>query len=305
MTRSWDVELFNLSLHDSQGYQGGSLSQIVEKKELAPSCKLFRLKLPLIARKAQPGQFVALRIEETGEKIPLTIASADPEKGLITIIFQEVGKTTLRLGELGVGDEIQDVVGPLGQPTHIKAYGTVVAIGGGIGAAPIYPIIRALKRQNNYVFSIIGARSENYLILTKEISAASHQLLITTDDGSFGRHGFVTDELRRLVAGGVQPDLVIAIGPVVMMQAVCAFTRKHRLKTIVSLNPVMVDGTGMCGSCRVTVGGHTRFVCVDGPEFDGHQVDFEELKLRQAIYLAEEKQAVELYKRNRPGCGRC
>jgi ferredoxin--NADP+ reductase len=248
---------------------------------------------------------VILRTEEPGERIPLTIAQANPEEDTITLIFQEVGKTTIRMGELEAGDEILDVVGPLGHPTHIEDYGTVVAIGGGIGVAPIYPIIRALRKQDNYVISIIGARSENYLILAEEVKAVSHQLLITTDDGSYGRHGFVTDELRRLIEGGLQPDLVIAIGPVVMMQAVCALTKKHQLKTMVSLNPIMVDGTGMCGSCRVSVGGHTRFVCVDGPEFDGHQVDFEELKKRQAIYLPEEQQATELYQQNKPSCGRC
>ncbi len=281
------------------------MAQIIEKRELAPGCKLFRVEAPLIAAKAQPGQFVVLRIEETGEKIPLTIAQADPGNGLISIIFQEVGKTTLRLGELGVGDEILDIVGPLGHPTLIDNYGTVVAIGGGIGVAPVYPIISALKKQENYIISIVGARNKNYLILEEEVNEASHQLLITTDDGSYGRHGFVTDELRRLVEGGLQPDLVIAIGPLVMMRAVCAFTKKHQLKTLVSLNPIMVDGTGMCGSCRVTVGGHTRFVCVDGPEFDGHQVDFEELKMRQAIYHDEEEQATERYKQSKLSCGRC
>jgi ferredoxin--NADP+ reductase len=266
---------------------------------------LFKLAAPLIARKAQAGQFVVLIIEESGERIPLTIAQADPEEGVITVIFQEVGKTTTRMGELGVGDDILNVVGPLGHPTHIENYGTVVAIGGGIGAAPIYPIICALKKKNNRVISIIGARSKNYLILEEEVKAVSDQLLVTTDDGSYGRHGFVTDELKQLIEGGLHPDLVIAIGPVVMMQAVCALTKKHQIKTIVSLNPIMVDGTGMCGSCRVTVGGYTRFVCVDGPEFDGHEVDFEELKLRQAMYLPEEKRAFELYKQNRQGCGRC
>jgi ferredoxin--NADP+ reductase len=281
------------------------LAQIIEKRNLAPGCKLFKLKAPLIASKAQAGQFVILRTDEPGERIPLTIAQANPEEDTITVIFQEVGKTTIRMGELGVGDEILDVVGPLGHPTRIEDYGNVVAIGGGIGVAPIYPIIRALRKQNNYVISIIGARSENYLILIEEVKAVSHQLLITTDDGSYGRHGFVTDELRRLIEGGLQPDLVITIGPVVMMQAVCALTKKHQIKTMVSLNPIMVDGTGMCGSCRVAVGGHTRFVCVDGPEFDGHEVDFEELKKRQAIYLPEEQQSTEFYQQNKPSCGRC
>jgi ferredoxin--NADP+ reductase len=281
------------------------LAQIIEKRNLAPGCQLFKLKSPLIASKAKAGQFVILKIDEPGERIPLTIVQANPQEGTITIVFQEVGKTTTRMGELGIGDDILDVVGPLGHPTRIEDYGNVVTIGGGIGVAPIYPIIRALRKQNNYVISIIGARSENYLILVEEVKAVSHQLLITTDDGSYGRHGFVTDELRRLIEGGLQPDLVIAIGPVVMMQAVCALTKKHQIKTMVSLNPIMVDGTGMCGSCRVAVGGHTRFVCVDGPEFDGHEVDFEELKKRQAIYLPEEQQSTEFYQQNKPSCGRC
>ncbi len=271
------------------------MSKIIEKRGLAPGSKLFKLKAPLIAGKAKAGQFVVLRIEEQGERIPLTIAHTDADQGLITIIFQELGKTTTCLGEMRVGDEILDVVGPLGHPFQIKDYGRVVAIGGGIGVAPVYPIISALKKQNNYIVSIIGARSKAHLILEEEVRAVSNQLLITTDDGSYGRHGFVTDELRRLIEGGLQPDLVIAIGPVVMMQAVCAFTEKHRLKTMVSLNPIMVDGTGMCGSCRVSVGGHTRFVCVDGPEFDGHQVDFKELRMRQGMYLTEEKEAMDFY----------
>jgi ferredoxin--NADP+ reductase len=281
------------------------LAEIIEKRELAPGCKLFKLKAPLIAGKAKAGQFVVLRVEEPGERIPLTIAQTDPNQGTITIIFQEVGKTTYLMGELEAGDEILDLVGPLGHPTHIEKYGTVVAIGGGIGVAPIYPIISALRKENNRIISIIGARSKDYLILEDEVSAVSHELLITTDDGSYGRHGFVTDELKRLIAGGRHPDVVIAIGPVVMMQSVCVLTKKHEIKTIVSLNPIMVDATGMCGSCRVTVGEQTRFVCVDGPEFDGHQVDFEELKMRQAIYHPEEKRAFELYQQSRSGCGRC
>lgn len=272
------------------------MAEIIEKKDLAPGSKLFKLKAPLIAGKARAGQFVVLMIEESGERIPLTIAHTEPDQGVITIIFQELGKTTARLGEMQVGDVILDVVGPLGHPFRIEDYGRVVAIGGGIGVAPVYPIISALKKRNNYIISIIGARSKNHIILEEEVGAVSDQVLITTDDGSYGRHGFVTDELRRLIEGGLQPDLVIAIGPVVMMQAVCAFTKKHGLSTMVSLNPIMVDGTGMCGSCRVTVGGHTRFACVDGPEFDGHQVDFEELKMRQGIYLTEEKEALEYYR---------
>jgi ferredoxin--NADP+ reductase len=281
------------------------LAKIIEKKELYPGCKLLKIKTPLIAAKAKAGQFVVLRIAEAGERIPLTIAKTEPQQGLITIIFQEVGKTTYHMGELKAGDEILNVAGPLGHPTHIENYGTVVAIGGGIGAAPIYPIISALKKENNQIISVIGARSKNYLILEEEIKAVSHQLLITTDDGSYGKHGFVTDELKRLIEGGLSPNLVIAIGPVIMMQAVCALTKKYRLKTIVSLNPIMVDATGMCGSCRVTIGGQTRFVCVDGPEFDGHQVDFEELKMRQSMYRPEEQHALELYQQEKTACGHC
>ncbi len=281
------------------------MAKIIEKKELAPKCYFFKLDAPRIAKKAKAGQFIVFKIGESGERIPLTIAKTDPEQGVVSIIFQEVGKSTIALGKLNEGDDITDLVGPLGHPTRMENYGTVVAIGGGIGVAPVYPIVSGLKKHHNNIITIMGARSRNYLILESEMKEVSRQLIVTTDDGSYGRHGFVTDELMRLLENSLQPDLVIAIGPVVMMQAVCAITKKFQIKTIVSLNPIMVDGTGMCGSCRVNIGGHTHFVCVDGPEFDGHLVDFEELKMRQRIYLDEEKQALEAYKQGQVKCGHC
>jgi len=275
---------------------------ILEKKELAPKCWQFVLQAPLIARKAKAGQFVVLRVDESGERIPLTIANKNPEAGTITIVFQEVGQTTAKLAKLEEGGQISNLLGPLGHPTEIKHYGTVVCIGGGIGAAPIYPIISAMREQDNQVIAIIGARSRNFLIMEKEIREKSSQMIVTTDDGSYGHHGFVTDELKRMIELGMHIDLVVAIGPVVMMQAVCGVTKKYGIKTLVSLNPIMVDATGMCGACRVSVGGQTKFTCVDGPEFDGHEVDFDLLRRRQAMYQPEEKQANEAYRQK---CERC
>lgn len=252
---------------------------------------------PRIARKAQAGQFVIIRVEENGERIPLTIAHKNPEDGWISLVFQVVGETTAKMGLLGKGDRLLDLVGPLGRSTHIINYGHVVCVGGGIGSAPLYPITRALKETHNDVTFILGSRSHNFLILEGEFKEVCDRLIITTDDGSYGRHGFVTDALKDLLDDKKKPvDLVIAIGPLVMMQAVCNLTRSYQTKTMVSLNPIMVDGTGMCGSCRVTVGGVTKFVCVDGPEFDGHEVDFNELKLRQTFYHSEEDLAYRDFK---------
>lgn len=275
---------------------------IVEAKPLAPAVKQFKIYAPEIAKKRRPGQFIVLRINEEGERIPLTIADADPAAGTITIIFQEVGKSTEHLGKLKAGESITDLIGPLGVPTHIEKYGTVVCIGGGIGIAPVYPIAKALREAGNTVISIIGARSKNLLILEEEMAKVSHTLKISTDDGSYGYHGFVSDVLQDLLEEGVHMDLVVAIGPVPMMRAVCNVTRNHKIKTIVSLNPIMVDATGMCGACRVTVGGRTRFVCVDGPEFDGHEVNFAELVKRQRAYLEQEKIALENYHRQGGAC---
>ncbi len=267
-------------------------NEIVERKELAPSLVLFKLYTPEVATRVKPGQFVVLRADDYAERIPLTVADFDREEGLITVIFQEVGSSTRKLGEFYQGDTILDVVGPLGKASHIEKYGTVVCIGGGVGVAPVYPIAKALHQAGNNVISIIGARNHETLILEEEMKAISSQLLVTTDDGSYGHHGFVTDELQRLIDEGTKIDEVVAIGPVVMMKAVSEVTRPHDIKTIVSLNSIMVDGTGMCGGCRATIGSETKFVCVDGPEFDGHEVKFDELMSRQNMYDREEHRAL-------------
>ena len=271
------------------------VNQIIRKEELAPNIKLFEIDQPLIARKVQPGQFVVIRHNEKGERIPLTVADYDRDRGTITIIFQEVGKSTYEMGELNVGDTLLDVVGPLGQPSEIANYGTVVCIGGGVGIAPVYPITRALKAAGNHTIAIIGARTKELLFWEERFREISHELYITTDDGTYGRKGFVSDELQRLIDDGYKIDRVWAIGPAIMMKVVCDVTRPHKIKTIVSLNPIMVDGTGMCGACRVEVGGETKFTCVDGPEFDGHLVDFDLLMKRQSIYKEQEKLALDLY----------
>ena len=267
-------------------------NEIVEKRQLAPSLVMWKLYVPDIAKRVKPGQFVVLRADDTGERIPLTVADFDREKGQITVIFQEVGASTKKLSRLDVGGIVLDVVGPLGKASHIEKFGTVVCVGGGVGVAPVYPIAKALYQAGNKIFSIIGARNKEMLILEDEMRAISHELLVTTDDGSYGRHGFVTDELTRLIQEGNQIDLVLAIGPVVMMRAVAEVTRPYNIKTVVSLNSIMIDGTGMCGGCRTTVGDETKFVCVDGPEFDAHKVNFKELMQRQQMYGREERRAM-------------
>ena len=271
---------------------------ILRNQSLAPSVQLLEVGVPLIAHKVKAGQFVVLRLREQSERIPLTVADWNPDQGSITLIFQEVGKSTVDLGRLQTGDSIQDLVGPLGRASEIALHGTVVCIGGGIGIAPVYPIARAFKEAGNRTLSILGARRKDLLILEEEMRAVSEKLWVTTDDGSYGRHGLVTDELRNLIRDGVKIDLVVAIGPPIMMQAVCKLTETYGIKTTVSLDSIMVDGTGMCGACRVTVGGKTRFVCVHGPEFDGHQVDFDEYILRKKMYLIQERKSME-------ECGRC
>ena len=265
--------------------------EILEKKVLSETVKLMVVKAPLVARKAEAGQFIILRIDEKGERIPLTIADYDRDKGTVTIIFMEVGKTTKQLGTMKKGDKLLNFAGPLGMPTEIEKFGTVVMIGGGVGIAPLYPIIRALKQAGNYVISILGARNEKLLMLEKEIEEFSDELHICTDDGSTGKEGFVSNVLQDLIDDGKKIDAVWAIGPVIMMKVVADLTKKYNIKTIVSLNPIMVDGTGMCGGCRVSVGGVTKFACVDGPEFDGHLVDFENLMLRNRRFLCEEDHA--------------
>jgi len=269
--------------------------KILNKQNPAPDVKEFMISCPEIARKAQPGQFVVVRIDERGERIPLTIADYDRDKGTITIVVQEAGQTTYRLGRLNSGDTLTDVIGPLGIPTHMESMGTVVCAGGGVGIAPVYPVARGFRQIGNRVISIIGARTKELVIWEKKIKSVSDELYVTTDDGSYGQKGFVSDELQRIVKGGREIGLVFAVGPTLMMRAVCEVTKPYKLRTMVSLNPIMVDATGMCGACRVSVGGKTRFVCVDGPDFDGHQVDFDQLLSRQRIYLEEEKKASKSY----------
>ena len=273
------------------------MNRIVKKVELAPEIKLFEIEASSIARKVLPGHFVVVRAHEKGERIPLTIADARREEGILVIVFQEVGKSTKQMGLMAEGDHLLDVAGPLGKPSHIDNFGTVVCIGGGVGVAPVFPITRALKEIGNTTISIIGARTKELLILEDWMRSASDEMWVTTDDGSYGAKGFVSDELERLIAEGVTADRVIAIGPTVMMKAVSEVTRPHALPTVVSLNPIMVDGTGMCGACRVEVGGETKFACVDGPEFDGHQVNYELLLARQHVYHSEEMESTELYER--------
>jgi ferredoxin/flavodoxin---NADP+ reductase len=267
--------------------------QILEKKVLSETVKLMKIKAPLVAKKAQPGQFIILRIDEKGERIPLTIADFDRKKGTITIIFLEVGKTTKQLGTLNVGDSLENFVGPLGLPSEVKKYDTVVCVGGGVGIAPLYPIVKALKEAGNYVISILGAKTENLLLLEKEIHGFSDEFYIATDDGSKGHKGFVSDVLQQVI-NKHKVDMVMAVGPIIMMKVVSDLTRKYNIKTLVSLNPIMVDGTGMCGGCRVSVDGKTKFACVDGPEFDGHKVDYENLMLRNRRFMHEEGEACRL-----------
>ncbi|HHO75907.1 MAG TPA: sulfide/dihydroorotate dehydrogenase-like FAD/NAD-binding protein [Deltaproteobacteria bacterium] len=271
-------------------------AKILEKEQLSENVFRLVLDAPKIAKKRKAGQFVVLRIHEEGERIPLTIADANADKGTLTIIFQTVGKSTNHLSELNVGEELLDLVGPLGKPTHVEKIGTVACIGGGVGVAPVYPITEAMKNAGNHIISIIGARDKSLIIMEDDMKAVSDEIVVTTDDGSYGFHGFVSQALEeKYLLQDKKIDLVVAIGPVPMMRAVCDVTKKYNVPTVVSLNSIMVDATGMCGACRVSVGGKTRFVCVDGPEFDGHQVDFRELIDRQRIYLKEEKECMDHY----------
>lgn len=270
-------------------------NQIISKEKLAPLVTRFVVNAHDIARKRKAGQFVIIRVAENGERIPLTIADADADKGTITLISQSVGKSTYQLAELEVGDRILDVAGPLGSPTHIEKFGTVVAIGGGIGIAPLYPITQAMKATGNYVISILGARNKELLILEKEMSAVSDEIFITTDDGSYGRKGFVTTVLQDIIEQKRPINLVITIGPAIMMKNVAMVTKPFQISTLASLNSIMIDGTGMCGGCRVTVGNEIKFVCVDGPEFDAHQVEWKEMMLRLDMYKQHECRAMEFY----------
>lgn len=266
---------------------------IVAKKELALKIKQLEILAPEIADKARAGQFVILRVDEKGERIPLTLVDWNKEKGTITLIFLEIGASTEKLGTLEVNGAVQDVIGPLGNPSEIRHYGKVCVIGGGVGTASAYPITRALKQAGNKVVTIVGAKTASLLILENEIKKVSDELLISTDDGTKGQKGFVSQVLKELIEKGYAFDVVYAIGPTVMMRAVAETTRPHKIHTIVSLNPIMVDGMGMCGACRVSVDGRTRFACVEGPEFDAHKVDFGELLKRQMAYMSEEKLALQ------------
>jgi len=265
--------------------------RILRKQRIAEKVTLIVVSAPLIAEAARPGQFVIVRPTESGERIPLTISDSDAAAGTITIVFQVVGRTTTDLDSLGEGELIPDLAGPLGKPSEIEKYGTVVCVGGGVGIAVLRPITKALKRAGNEIISVIGARDRSLLILEDEMRAISDELYVTTDNGSYGRKGFVSDALREILEAGRHVDLVYAIGPLPMMKAVSELTREFGVPTIVSLDPIMIDGTGMCGGCRVSVGGKTMFTCVDGPEFDGHEVDWDELALRKKYYVDEERQA--------------
>jgi ferredoxin--NADP+ reductase len=258
---------------------------IIDKVQLAPTITKFVIQAPFIARKRMAGNFVIIRVSETGERIPLTIVESDKEHGTITLIVQAIGKTTKLLSKIPVGESLVDVVGPLGNPTPIELHGAVACVGGGVGTAELYPIAKALRDAGNAIYSIIGARSKELIILEKEMTQISNELFVTTDDGSYRRKGFVTDQLKDLLEGPIQIKAVYAIGPLPMMKAVSHLTKQYGVRTFVSLNAIMVDGTGMCGGCRVTVDGQMKFACVDGPEFDGHTVDFDELIMRNRSYL--------------------
>ena len=267
--------------------------EILFKQDLVTSIHLLKIAAPRVAKKAQAGQFVVIRIDEKGERIPLTIADWDRKEGSISLVFMEVGTTTHRLAQLGAGDSIADFIGPLGLPAEIEKFGTVVCVAGGVGVAPVVPIARELRKAENRVISILGARNKDLLFWEKELGSVSDQLIVTTDDGSYARKGLVTEPLKELLEGDEKIGRVIAIGPSIMMKFCAKTTEPFGVKTIVSLNPIMVDGTGMCGCCRVSVGGATKFTCVDGPDFDGHQVDWDLLFARQRIYLDEEKCSLE------------
>jgi ferredoxin/flavodoxin---NADP+ reductase len=277
--------------------------KIIHTAFIAPGIKRFIIEAPRIAKKQKPGQFVILRLCEQGERIPLTIERSDPQRGTVNIVVQSAGKTTHLLNTFETGDSILDVVGPLGKPSEIENFGTVVVIGGGVGTAMAYPTAAALKKAGNRIISIVGARNKDLVILEREMAEVSNTLLITTDDGSYAHKGFVTDKLRQLIKFGTHVDLVLAVGPIPMMKAVADVTRDAHIRTIVSLNPIMIDGTGMCGGCRVLIGGKSEFACVDGPEFDAHRVNFDVLIQRNAMYReAEKKSMAEFQQQFEAGC---
>ena len=267
--------------------------RIVKKRVLNPTVTLMEVEAPLVARKAEPGQFIILRVDENGERIPLTIADYDREKGTVTIIFQIVGATTEKLNHKEEGEYLQDFVGPLGKATETEGLRRVAVVGGGVGTAIAYPVAKKLHDEGCHVDLIVGFRNKDLIILEDEFRAASTNFIIGTDDGSYGKKALVTDLLREQIEAGVKYDRVIAIGPVIMMKFVCQLTKEYNIPTVVSMNPIMIDGTGMCGGCRLTVGGETKFACVDGPEFDGHLVDFDEAMARGAMYKDFERHAYE------------
>ena len=269
------------------------MNRILNKRQLSENVFMMRVDAPLIAKERLPGQFIILQVnDEFGERIPLTIADADPEEGSITIVFQTVGKTTYLLSRLDEGGMIENLLGPLGRPTHIERLGSVVCVGGGIGVAPLYPIAQGMKRAGNRVTIVIGARTRELVILEEEMRAIADELIVCTDDGSYGRKALVTQPLKELCQAEPRPALAVAIGPPIMMKFCAVTTLPFGVPTVVSLNTIMVDGTGMCGGCRVTVGGETRFVCVDGPEFDGHKVDFDNMMNRLTAYREREQAAL-------------
>ena len=274
--------------------------KILSKRQLSDDVFTAEIESPLVARARKPGQFAIISINnEYSERIPLTIADADPEKGTICLIWQRVGKTTAELSDMQEGDEIANVTGPLGKPTHIEKFGTVVCVGGGIGNAPLLPIAKALKEAGNKVISILGAREKGLLILEEEFARISDELIVTTDDGSYGRKALVTEPLKEVCQREDKPDLVVAIGPAIMMKFCCEVTKQFNVPTQVSLNTIMVDATGMCGGCRIEYGGKAKFVCVDGPEFDGHKVDFDLMIKRLNAYKDQEEHAYEQYKKHK------
>jgi ferredoxin--NADP+ reductase len=270
--------------------------KIISSETIAPEVQRIVVEAPRIAAKRKAGQFIVLRICEQGERIPLTVVDSDAKNGTITLVVQGIGQSTRELNQLKPGEFIEDVLGPLGKPSEIHQAGTVVVVGGGVGTGVAYPTAKAFKDAGNKVIGIVGARNKDLVVLENEMKAICDETYITTDDGSYGFHGLVTDKLKELIAAGVQINLVLAVGPLVMMRAVEAVTREHNIPTTVSLNPIMIDGIGMCGGCRATVGGKTVFVCVDGPEFDAHQVDFESLILRNRAYKLDEVNAMQTHK---------
>jgi ferredoxin--NADP+ reductase len=293
------------------GHGHEKVNKIIAKKQLSADVFLMRIEAPLISNERRPGQFVILQIDsQYGERIPLTIADVDLKEGSITIIFQVVGATTSRLAALNIGQSIENLVGPLGRPTHIEKFGCVVCVGGGIGVAPLYPIVQGMKQAGNRLIVIIGARTKSLLIMENEMRQWADELIICTDDGSYGRKALVTEPLKEVCGRNPKPDMAVAIGPAIMMKYCAETTKPFGVPTVVSLNTIMVDGTGMCGGCRVSVGGKTKFVCVDGPEFDGHQVDFDLMMKRLMAYKQQEDMArekcrleMEVTKSNQPQKG--